>query len=136
MNVFKGTKKADVLGGQPTNDTILGRKGADTLFGGDGSDVIKGGKGRDTLYGGEGGNVLTGGKGADTFILSTEAHFNIITDFEPGKDKVIINDPGHTGFILPTPLSDLGYDGATLTYKGEPVGLVTGLVLDNDVFVS
>lgn len=136
MKLFKGTKKADVLGGQPGDDIIYGKQGGDRLYGGDGNDIIFGGKGRDFLYGGEGDNHLTGGKGKDVFVISTEADLNIITDFTPGDDLVVIDDPAISGYVIPTPVEDFGYSHINLTYKGEAVAVVSNLDVNHDVLVA
>lgn len=60
---------------------------------GDGNDVLIGGSGTDRLWGMGGSNVLTGGTGADEFHVSRSvAGTDLITDFEVGVDKLVIND--------------------------------------------
>ena len=65
-----------------------GGYGDDVIKGGDGNDWIAGGYGDDYLSGGKGYDVLTGGKGYDTFVFDKGK--DIITDFEDGKDKIVI----------------------------------------------
>lgn len=80
--------------------TIRGHEGDDVLTGGSGffagafmgsDDVILGGTGNDTITGGGGNDTMTGGPGADTFVFATPSlngDIDVITDFEPGTDRV------------------------------------------------
>lgn len=104
----------DSLEGGAGNDTLRGGAGRDTLVaegnsnvldgGGErdeltirGTDnVVTGGEGNDTLIVEEGeGNVLSGGEGRDVFrlnlIAETSGNPNQITDFQPGRDRLIID---------------------------------------------
>jgi VCBS repeat-containing protein len=75
--------------------TINGSAGADTLTGGSGADTINGAGGADSIRGGGGGDTLAGGAGADTFLVgagdSTILHWDTITDFATGEDKLDIS---------------------------------------------
>ena len=75
--------------------TINGSSGGDTLTGGSGADVINGAGGADSIRGGGGGDTLAGGAGVDTFLYaagdSTSAHWDTITDFATGEDKLDIS---------------------------------------------
>ncbi|TCS16119.1 M10 family metallopeptidase C-terminal domain-containing protein [Caulobacter sp. BK020] len=75
--------------------TITGSSGGDTLTGGSGADIISGADGADSIRGGGGGDTLTGGAGVDTFLYgagdSTSAHWDTITDFATGQDKLDIS---------------------------------------------
>lgn len=127
---IKGTNKDDRLYGTKGDDIIKGKKGADYLNGGDGNDVLKGGRGNDTLYGHDGTDKLIGGKGRDTFIVNTDS-FDIIKDYNPDKDRVVLNNlDGTTNFDFD--LTGVGYDGSILSYEGVPVAKVSGLILDAD----
>lgn len=61
---------------------VEGTEGGNTLAGGAGNDIIRGGGGND---------VLSGGEGADTFLLGPGAGLDWITDFEPGKDRLLFS---------------------------------------------
>ncbi len=96
-----GTAQADIITGGFTGERILGLDGNDTINGAGGDDVITGGSGVDRM---------TGGTGADTFVftstndsapgqsgyinngamnpLSGKDLRDIITDFQPGVDKI------------------------------------------------
>jgi Ca2+-binding RTX toxin-like protein len=71
-----------------THDSFLfiGSANADTLIGGSGND---------TFIGGGGGDTMTGGGGSDTFVFKATTdsqpgagHFDTITDFTAGSDKI------------------------------------------------
>lgn len=73
---------------------IKGTKKADLLAGSAGEDTISGGKGKDVLIGAGSADILKGGKGADFFVLSDPAAVVTILDFQPGKDRIIIDIDG------------------------------------------
>jgi len=70
-----------------TNDDILtgdsGSSGDDALFEGKGDDLLNGGLGMHTL---------TEGMGVDKFLLSTNSGTNTITNFEVGKDLLVLGN--------------------------------------------
>ncbi|MGB3636154.1 MAG: DUF4114 domain-containing protein [Rivularia sp. (in: cyanobacteria)] len=72
---------------------LYGGNGNDTLIGSS-KDELFGGEGEDILVAGSGGATLTGGEDSDCFVLAT-GEFpeteNIITDFDPSADVLIIN---------------------------------------------
>lgn len=73
---------------------IKGTKNNDHLTGTDGFDKIVGGRGSDVLEGNGGFDHLKGGKGSDLFILSDAASVVSILDFQPGKDRIVIDIDG------------------------------------------
>ncbi|MEZ2232093.1 SBBP repeat-containing protein [Microcoleus sp.] len=87
-----GGKDSDILLGGSGDDALFGGRGADSLNGGDGNDVLLGGKGDDVLFGGLGSDSLTGGAGNDQFLLSTNSSIDVITDFELGKDLLVLGN--------------------------------------------
>jgi hypothetical protein len=109
-NVLMGMRGNDSLDGGLGNDTIFGGKGSDTLlgssgddalFGNRGTDILNGDDSNDILYGGKGDDLLTGGLGIDTliggmgvdkFLLSTNSGTDTITDFEVGKDLLVLGN--------------------------------------------
>ncbi|MEG4802834.1 S8 family serine peptidase, partial [Microcoleus sp. ARI1-A2] len=91
-NVLLGLRGNDSLDGGVGNDTLFGGKGNDTLLGGSGDDVLFGNRGDDLLDGGLGSDSLTGGNGVDKFLLSTNAGTDTITDFEVGKDLLVLGN--------------------------------------------
>ncbi|WP_200941437.1 M10 family metallopeptidase C-terminal domain-containing protein, partial [Caulobacter sp. Root1455] len=72
--------------------TINGSAAGEILTGGSGRDTINGSGGNDTIRGAGGGDTLTGGAGLDTFVYddgeSPILHWDVITDFQTGQDKL------------------------------------------------
>ncbi|MEG3839354.1 S8 family serine peptidase, partial [Microcoleus sp. herbarium14] len=91
-NVLMGMRGNDSLDGGVGNDSLFGGKGNDTLLGSSGDDVLFGGRGDDLLNGGLGNDSLTGGDGNDKFLISTNSGIDTITDFELGKDLLLLGN--------------------------------------------
>ncbi len=102
-NELTGNGADNVLQGMGGNDTLIGGWGRDTLYGGSGNDNIDGGGGQDRLIGGTGSDtfVFSATSDSSAFSLPSEPFvFNassyssafslpdVITDFEPGTDKI------------------------------------------------
>ncbi|WP_293348402.1 MULTISPECIES: DUF4347 domain-containing protein [unclassified Microcoleus] len=87
-----GGKGFDTLLGNSGDDALYAGRGADNLNGGDGNDSLYGGKGDDLLNGGLGNDTLIGGMGVDKFLLSTNSGTDTITDFEFGKDFLVLGN--------------------------------------------
>lgn len=68
--------------GDNANNSLIGTQYDDTLNGLDGDDILDGGLGNDTL---------SGGAGADSFVFGPESARDIITDFNQGDDKIILD---------------------------------------------
>ncbi|MEP6580423.1 FG-GAP-like repeat-containing protein [Microcoleus vaginatus GB2-A3] len=90
-SVFGG-KGSDTILGSSGDDALLAGRGADILNGDDGNDILYGGKGDDLLNGGLGIDTLIGGMGVDKFLLSTNSGTDTITDFEVGKDLLVLGN--------------------------------------------
>ncbi len=85
--------KTPISGLPVPGQEIKGTSSRDTLTGGNGDDTIIGFPNRDTL---------TGGGGSDSFVYESLLHAgDIITDFEPGSDKIILTEL----------LDRIGYEG-------------------------
>ena len=87
-----GGKGSDTILGSSGDDALFGNRGADILNGDDGNDILYGGKGDDLLNGGLGIDTLVGGMGVDKFLLSTNSGTDTITDFEVGKDLLVLGN--------------------------------------------
>lgn len=104
----------DLLEGWYGHDRLDGGSGNDTLMGGHGSDTLLGGSGDDRLDGNAGADILTGNSGVDTFYFSSRLHsifqpgrYDIITDFEPGVDRINLDGLGFTQ-LTTAPLTQEG----------------------------
>ncbi|NJL67057.1 MAG: hypothetical protein HC894_10245 [Microcoleus sp. SM1_3_4] len=96
-----GLRGNDILNGVDGDDSLFGGRGNDSLYGGRGIDILKGENGNDFLQGGRnddlldgglGNDNLTGGEGFDKFFLAANSGADIITDFEDGKDLLILGN--------------------------------------------
>ena len=99
-DILYGYYGTDRLYGDDGNDTLDGGSDTDYLYGGDGDDVLRGqggydalsgGAGNDTLEGGAGSNKMMGGSGADRFLISGASDHDLITDFNPLEDRIVIS---------------------------------------------
>jgi Ca2+-binding RTX toxin-like protein len=59
-------------------------------------DKIDGGRGNDFIYGEGGNDILTGGAGADVFVLSVGGGHDVVTDFNPAEDILVLDFGGHS----------------------------------------
>lgn len=113
-SLFGGAGHDELFGGRG-NDNLYGGRGDDVLHGDDGlqtakggdlgSDHLVGGSGADKLHVGDGNDTLTGGAGKDSFhfkwsdpmvalAAGTGPAFASITDYEPGKDRMVFDAAG------------------------------------------
>ncbi len=70
------------------NDSLIGGWGRDTLYGGSGNDRIDGGGGQDRLIGGTGSDIFVFSATSDSSAFSAFSLPDVITDFEPGIDRI------------------------------------------------
>ena len=86
----------DYLWGGEGSDRLWGSTGNDRLHGHLGNDLLHGGGGDDTLWGGEGKDHLLGALGEDVFGFrqedSTVGGYDVIHDFEIGRDQILLYD--------------------------------------------
>lgn len=86
---FAGSDGSDVMFGSFRPSVLAGGGGPDGLYGLGGDDILDGGPGSDTLVGGPGDDRVTGGSGCDIFGIDVGIdQRDVITDFEPGIDRV------------------------------------------------
>ncbi|MBQ9497331.1 MAG: hypothetical protein IJR52_07135, partial [Selenomonadaceae bacterium] len=76
-----GNKLANSITGTGEDDFIDGQAGSDNLIGGKGNDSIWGGVGNDTIF---------GGKGADVFIYYNGDGKDVIEDYDPTLDTIMV----------------------------------------------
>lgn len=106
-------------------DRLTGGAGQDLLMGGAGNDTLAGGAGDDLLVAGGGQDMLTGGAGADTFVLqATGGLQSVITDFEPGVDRINLDDWGRLYDLSALTIRPRNY-GAEITWQGESLRIET-----------
>lgn len=98
-DVLYGGDGRDVLFGGAGDDSLSGGAGDDRLLGGAGNDLVLGGSGDDRLSGRDGDDVLEGGagndrlnagNGADQFVFGVDDGNDVILDFRPGEDKLVL----------------------------------------------
>jgi hypothetical protein len=88
--VVQGTEQADDLLGSGEHEQLVGLAGNDHIQGGSGHDNLRGGAGNDVLVGDRGIDVLYGGDGADTFMLQLTSGVDVVQDFTPGEDQLVL----------------------------------------------
>ena len=88
-DILHGDAGDDSLFGGSALDTLFGGEGRDNLYGGNADDHLSGGVGDDTLNGEGGDDSLVGGAGADIFVYASGA--DVVTDFEPGIDRIFFD---------------------------------------------
>ena len=139
LSLGLGLEVTDVVTGVANfGFTIEGSAGADTLTGGSGADTISGSGGADIIRGAGGGDRLTGGAGADTFVYgdgdSSLLHWDVITDFQTGQDKLDISAADDGVVILAR------FGASTFIYFGglgnSSVVQVFGDIRTSDLVVS
>ncbi|MEG4805020.1 DUF4347 domain-containing protein [Microcoleus sp. ARI1-B5] len=92
FDTLTGGAGNDFISGNRGEDILMGEKGDDTLYGGQGNDILLGGEGNDYLSGDLGDDTLVGGLGSDRFLLSNDSGIDTVTDFEDGKDLLILGN--------------------------------------------
>ena len=86
--------------------------------------IITAGNGAQTLDGGAGNDVLTGGAGADSFMVRRGNGSDVITDFQPGADKILLQDYAFYSFAtLQAGLRQAGADTVLSLGGGESLVL-------------
>ncbi|MFC7473899.1 family 16 glycosylhydrolase [Dankookia sp. GCM10030260] len=87
------------------------------------ANIITGADGAQTLDGGAGDDVLSGGAGADTFVVRRGNGSEVITDFQPGTDRILLQDHAlHSFATLQPALRQTGAD-TVLTLGNESLVL-------------
>jgi Ca2+-binding RTX toxin-like protein len=109
-----GSSFDDTLIADDRGISLDGGFGNDYLKGGAGWDVLTGGAGVDTLEGGLGLDILTGGANSDLFKFNWGDGPDLVMDFQPGVDKIVLG----TGFSFHG--SVFGADGQLATGTEAP----------------
>ncbi len=92
-NVY-GTVYGDTLIGDAAGNRLWGNSGNDNLFGAGGFDRLYGGAGDDTIDGGLGDDWFVGGTGADVFKFTAGWGKDTVSDFEDGRDVLLLSGTG------------------------------------------
>lgn len=127
-----GGSGADTLIGGRGDDDLRGGDGTDHLAGGAGADRISGSAGSDHLRGGTGNDRLWGGPGADSFYFRPGAGRDVVHDFRPGEDRVILTTDR-------LPAVTRNGDDLLLASDGGLIRLVDaapGWQIDRDLFLN
>lgn len=75
--------------GNALSNRITGSAGAERLVGKDGNDTLAGGAGNDTMW---------GDGGADSFVFGPGSGVDVIRDFTPGQDRILLQGLGFGSF--------------------------------------
>ena len=83
-------------------------------------DRLVGGTGEDRITGGRNNDALTGGAGADTFVFASGDGKDIIVDFQPGVDRLLLNGQSANNVSMSSTASGLvvSYGTNTITLQG------------------
>jgi VCBS repeat-containing protein len=93
--VITGTNKSGAWVDTAGHDTVYnGGNGDDIVFGMDGADMLSGGNGKDILVGGAGFDTLIGGNAKDTFVISADSGTDLVVDFKPQLDTIVVGYNG------------------------------------------
>lgn len=95
---YHALKAYQRLGGDDTDNVLIGTDESDLLLGFDGEDSLVGGKGDDELVGGLGNDILDGGEGSDRYVFlqnsgqDTITQFDLFSDAHPDNDLMDLRD--------------------------------------------
>jgi Ca2+-binding RTX toxin-like protein len=115
-----------LLGGAVTGagnalaNRITGNAGANLLAGGDAADTLDGGQGNDTLVGGE---------GQDVFIIGAGQGHDVLRDFAPGIDFLLLQGSGHASAAAALAAFHAVSGGLELALPGGAAVVLEGMSL-------
>ncbi len=111
----------DTVFADDSDNTVFGNAGDDQIEGAGGADNLNGGDGDDVLIGGMGADLLTGNAGVDEFMFNTPSEgVDLITDFTPGADKILVSESGFGGGLGSGLLSSLLFTVTTTILSVSP----------------
>ncbi|NVJ99181.1 MAG: hypothetical protein HWE25_13585 [Alphaproteobacteria bacterium] len=119
----------DTIFGGAGDDSIVGGDGNDQIFNGAGKDTVEGGEGNDTLWGGSGDDTLSGGNDADVFAFTATNGTDLILDFDPTVDLLMIEAAAYDSF-------DDFIAGATETGQGVTVAFGNSVIFLDGISLS
>ncbi len=88
LDIIRGTRGNDALGGGSGDETFYGGNGDDWLAGGAGHDSAYGGHGNDTVFGNEGDDLVFGGLGNDLLVGDSFFDFRNPDAIDRGTDTI------------------------------------------------
>lgn len=106
-------KAADLVRARDGNDKVFAKGGNDTLDGAGGKDKLHGGTGDDTLLGGIGRDKLWGDGGEDSFLFREIDAVDVLKDFDPGADSILLSAAVFSELDAGTLLPEQFNDGST-----------------------
>jgi hypothetical protein len=116
-NAFRASDHDPMLIGLSLVKSLTGTSGRDTIVGTPGDDIIEGGPGADTLTGNGGNNQFVYGSMADAG--------DVITDFVPGKDTLVLTKLfAANGIVTADPLAS-GHVTCTANAAGAVINIDT-----------
>ncbi|MEG6549249.1 FecR domain-containing protein [Desulfocurvibacter africanus] len=114
----EGSEYGDEICGDSLGNTLYSLGGSDTISGGAGSDFINGGEGIDTLYGNAGADTFYFDNMEDGFSVDTHISFSgqqgdLIKDFTPGQDKILLDSSQYSqlGMVVSYDTNFITVDG-------------------------
>ncbi|MBD1828331.1 DUF4347 domain-containing protein [Microcoleus vaginatus GB1-A2] len=125
FDTLTGGAASDFLSGNRGEDILIGEKADDTLYGGQGNDILLGGQGNDFLSGDLGDDTLIGDVGNDKFLLSTNSGIDTVTDFEVGKDLLVLGNG--LSFAQLAIAEDSGSTLIRFAQTGEVLATISGV---------
>jgi Ca2+-binding RTX toxin-like protein len=118
-----------VLRGTSRNDVLVSDESAERLIAGGGDDILVDGGGTDTM---------SGGSGRDVFVLSADGSMDLITDFQPGIDRLdlsgwtFLRNAGQLTFYARPDGIDIAFRNELLRVRSETgEALTSGYVLSS-----
>ncbi len=117
INVEELTMEGPATGiGNAASNRITGSLRAETLFGRAGNDTLEGGGGND---------ILVGEAGRDAFLFAPGSGLDVVADFTPGMDRILLQGFGFADFAAVMASTRQGAGGAILDLAaGDSVQLV------------
>lgn len=136
-DVAAGGDEVDVIMAGAGDDNIMGAEGTDFMFGGLGDDVVRGGLGDDVIVGNQGSDLLISGGGSDVYEFFADqfeqGDFDIILDFEVGKDSILV--VGSTDAVYDAATGLLSVDGSEVAELSAGLDIDT-IARDNSSVIS
>lgn len=121
--------------------TGIGNAASNRITGSSRAETLLGREGNDTLAGGGGNDILFGEAGRDAFLFAPGSGLDVVADFTPGQDRILLQGFGFSGFEALMAATRQGAGGAILDLaSGDSVQLTgvakTALLAGDFVFLA